>query len=123
MELSTRLCDPFSPAQPELLQATLHVLQTTLLNCWPRISQSIYYVEIIRALSLCWTNIKDEENDNNVMNLSSKFTEIKEQVRVNARILIECLKGKVNFEMVLAPVFNAEPGLREVFAVTVEAEL
>lgn len=56
------MTDPFGLARPQAVTAAAKALNATLINCWPRITESGNIGELVRILSICWLNL-DSGND------------------------------------------------------------
>ena len=94
---------------PTLLSATLTTLQTIIENCWPRLSDPRHKIEIITSLVACWTNISQiPEGD-------FKAVGVKDHIFVTGRLFVRAIEGEVNVKEELEPLFDMDPGLREVF--------
>ncbi|KAI2619215.1 hypothetical protein GGR54DRAFT_647913 [Hypoxylon sp. NC1633] len=75
--VSEIMADPFGTKHPPTLHSALNLLQAILSACWPRIPH--HCDEIIKALTLCWLNIDDEESfqagDPNATALKARLAE------------------------------------------------
>ncbi|KAI0165001.1 hypothetical protein GGR57DRAFT_497871 [Xylariaceae sp. FL1272] len=58
--ISELLCDPFGTKYPPTLLAAIHLLQTVLQNCWPRMSY--YCNEVIKVTMVCYLNVAEEDS-------------------------------------------------------------
>ena len=58
--LSKILTDPFGPSHPSLLLAAAKATQSTVANCWPRMTESVHRIELVKALTLCWTTVNGD---------------------------------------------------------------
>jgi hypothetical protein len=54
------LTDSFALAYPPAVLAAAKALNTTILNCWPRIEGTQHAEQIIHIISITWTNIQDQ---------------------------------------------------------------
>jgi hypothetical protein len=54
------LTDPFLANQTRCLMAVLDELQSTTVQCWPRISH--YLADVVEFVSLCWENLGGSES-------------------------------------------------------------
>jgi hypothetical protein len=59
---SEMLSDPFAAGYPEYFLAAIRGLQATMRNCWPRISTPHHQGEILKALTLGWLSLQDDES-------------------------------------------------------------
>jgi Tti2 family len=66
--LRNLLMDPFGTAAPELIEATLDAMATTLHYCAPRI-EAKWWVECLRGLVGCWCNVIDDDEESTKTNL------------------------------------------------------
>lgn len=53
------MTDPFAVAHPPAILAASKALNTTLANCWPRISETQHAGQVMRMIILCWLNLHD----------------------------------------------------------------
>jgi hypothetical protein len=112
--LITTLTDPFAPSRPSLLLAAVKTLQTTILNCWPRLSQERHRIEIISTLVLCWTNICQASQAD-----QHSLEEVKRELKIAGRMLVRAVEGDrdswLEMKRELGEVFEVDEGLRDVF--------
>ncbi|TVY54403.1 hypothetical protein LCER1_G003877 [Lachnellula cervina] len=106
--LSTTLTDPFAPSNPPLLLSAIRALQTVLLNCWPRISEPKYKMEIIKALSVCWKDISDSED-------RGRLEEVQKELRVAGRLFVNAVEGAVDIRVELEPLVEVNKGVGVMF--------
>jgi len=110
--LTTVLTDPFGPARPSLLLSGMKTLQAVILNCWPRIAlDKGHRMEVVKMLVLCWKNLSEGEEDGKEKGLD----EVKEELKVAGKLLVGAVEKEVDFRTELMPLFEADPGLVEVF--------
>lgn len=115
--LTTTLTDPFAPTHPTLLSTTLTTLQAIIENCWPRLSEPRHKIEIITSLVTCWTNIfQVPEGD-------FKAAGVKDQILVAGTMFVRAVEGEVDVKDELEPLFERDPGLREVFGMVERKDL
>lgn len=106
--LSSILCNPFSTVQLQIVLTSLKALQTTMLTCWPRISEPHHYREVVQALSFCWISIESvKESDAEAVGF---------ELRVCGKILQCCVSEIVDLDSELLPLFQVEPALELLFA-------
>ncbi|OTB14123.1 hypothetical protein K445DRAFT_23904 [Daldinia sp. EC12] len=111
--LSEIMTDPFGTKHPPTLASGTELLQTILLNCWPRIPY--YCNEIVKMLMLCWLNIEDEES---FARDSPIAQELKYGLSQTATLLSAIMKAaKVNFGERVDPLVEKEPRLGKLFSV------
>jgi hypothetical protein len=108
--LSATLTDPFGPSHPDLLLLAAMALQTTILNCWPRMGESFHRLEIVKTLALCWTIINEDASQPNV-----KLDKVKDELRQSTVILIEAVEGFVDIKAEIAPLLDVDSTLRDLF--------
>lgn len=53
------MTDPFAVVHPPAILSASKALNATLLNCWPRLSDSGHAGQIMRIIVLCWLNLHD----------------------------------------------------------------
>ncbi|TVY37373.1 CCA tRNA nucleotidyltransferase, mitochondrial [Lachnellula occidentalis] len=108
--LSTTLTDPFAPSNPPLLLSAIRALQTVLLNCWPRISEPKYKMKIIKALSVCWTDVSASED-------RGRLEEVQKDLKVAGRLLVSAVGGGVNVRAELRPLVEVNKDVGIMFGV------
>ncbi|KAK6953908.1 hypothetical protein Daesc_003870 [Daldinia eschscholtzii] len=109
--LSEIMTDPFGTKHPPTLVSGTKLLQTILLNCWPRIPY--YCNEIVKMLMLCWLNIEDEES---FARGSPTAHELKSKLSQTATMLSAIMKAaNVNFRERVDPLVEREPRLGKLF--------
>ena len=103
--ISTILEDPFTIA--ELLHATIKTLEAILINAWPRISEPVHYMVILKSLVICWTNLRDQ-----------KERKVKEDLKKVSLLLVNIVSTE-NKEVITHQVdalVAAHPTLNELFS-------
>lgn len=70
------LTDAFALAYAPAVLAAAKALNTTIINCWPRIVGTPHAEQIINIVSRAWTNIQDSANDNTTKELESLSKEL-----------------------------------------------
>lgn len=110
--LSATLCDPFSTADPSLLLAAIELGQQTILSCWPRISEAVYLNELIKALTLCWTSIADDE-----LKGDSRLESVKHELLATSTLLLRSVESRVDIERILSPLLENNLSLGELFPI------
>ncbi|KAL1841849.1 hypothetical protein VTJ49DRAFT_6526 [Mycothermus thermophilus] len=114
--LSSIMTDPFAPAAPATLLATIKALQAVLANCWPRIPGSVWQDEIINALVLCWLHVAEY---NRRANNDETYSQIERDLLVTARALASVLKtAETDLASHTKPLVEKEPRLAKLFAVS-----
>lgn len=58
---SEMLSDPFAPRYPEYLFAAIRGLQAVMRNCWPRVATPHHQGEVLKALTLGWLSLQDDD--------------------------------------------------------------
>ena len=112
--ISTVLTDPFGPSRPSLLLEATKTLQSIILNCWPRMTEPVHRIEIIKALTLCWRRVTEDYVEHSDVD-TQLLHKIKEQLKVAGKLLVKSVEGEMDIGDELEPLFKADPGLREVF--------
>ncbi|RDW80823.1 hypothetical protein BP5796_05521 [Coleophoma crateriformis] len=123
--LSTILSNPFSSAQPTLSRQAIITLQTLILNCWPRMTEPMHRVEIIKVLVLCWNTLEAEQHEEggtNEMEQGQREREkMKEEIKIAGRLLVasvSCVEEenrKVDIREELTPLMKVDAGVPEIF--------
>jgi len=85
-------------------------LQTILLNCWPRISEPKYKIEIIKALSVCWKDVSDSED-------MGRLEEVQQELKMAGRLFVNAVEGDVNIRAELRPLVEVNRGVGIMFGV------
>lgn len=123
--ISTALMDPFTP--PSLLQTALEALSSVIQNAWPRISEPAHRRGILMALVICWKNLETPLGDGYKISENSEkrprqvaeevgFENTKGELRKVGKLFVAVVQGQVDMKTELKPLIEAQPGLREVFA-------
>jgi hypothetical protein len=60
--LSSIIGDPFAPSAPSLTVSAIEALQAVITNTWPRLIDGKYWIEIMRAISVCWVVTNDADD-------------------------------------------------------------
>ncbi|RFU26613.1 hypothetical protein B7463_g9729, partial [Scytalidium lignicola] len=124
--LSSVLIDPFGTSRPSLLLAGIKALQTTILNCWPRMSETVHRIETIKAISLCWNTIIENERenpmgpDNEAKNQNMELEEVKKELKLSGRMLVKAIEGRFDIKTELQPLLRADSSLVDVFDVEIK---
>jgi hypothetical protein len=106
--LSGKLTDPFAPSYPKLLLEAAKTTQSVIANCWPRMTESVHRIELIKAITVCWTLV-DEEIAN------AELEAVREELRISSLMLVKSVEGKLDIEQELRPLIGASPRLRGLF--------
>jgi len=114
--LSSILTEPFGGLHLSLLLTSVKTLERVILNCWPRMTQAVYRIEIIKALALCWSVVTEDDitrpaHDGKVLE------SVKGELRITGRMLMNSVNGKLNIMNELEPLIRADPTLTQVFYV------
>jgi hypothetical protein len=72
--LSNILAEPLGLAYPPLMVAATKVLQSVVLNAWPRVK--VYRGEILRGVTLAWLRCCDEEGKEGVVEVWKELREV-----------------------------------------------
>ena len=108
--LSTTLTDPFATSRPSLLLIAVKTIRTTILNCWPRISEPRHRIEITSAIALSWTNVSQSTTED-----FQSLEEIRRELSVAGKLLVRAVRGEVDIRKELEPLFAVNDGLRQIF--------
>lgn len=54
--------NPFAALAPPTLSAAISCLQSTIANCWPRLTTPAYQSEIIKMLVMCYLTVHDDKD-------------------------------------------------------------
>ncbi|OBT72381.1 hypothetical protein VF21_07477 [Pseudogymnoascus sp. 05NY08] len=113
--LSAVLADPFAPSNPALLLRGIKTVQTTILNCWPILSEEHHRVQIVKALSICWINLTEEIMNSASENAKHELDQLKQELQVSAALLYKSTGGTTGQQTALTDVVNAYPDLSNLF--------
>ncbi|KAJ6787317.1 hypothetical protein PWT90_09132 [Aphanocladium album] len=80
------LTDAFALAYAPAVVAAATALNTTILNCWPRMVGTPHAEQVINIVSRCWTNIHDAGNDNISSDLNILTEELKKTMTLLAAL-------------------------------------
>lgn len=103
------LTDPFASAAPELQQLATKSLGVVMANCWPRLMQSPYQDELIKAVVVCFLNTHDELKSNEELKVTEDSL-----IRI-ATILCITAGDKNSLRSKVEPLIDKEPVLAELF--------
>jgi hypothetical protein len=117
--LSTVLTDPFGAARPSLLLAAMKALQVTMMNCWPRMSEPVHRMEIIKALVLCWRAVGDDVER---QTREKMLSDVRDELKITGRLLVTAVEEEVDIRSDLEPLVNADPGIRVLFGIETAKE-
>jgi hypothetical protein len=113
--LSTVLMDPFAPSDPPLLLEGIKAIQTTILNCWPILSEEQYHVQIVKALSICWINLIDEIKNDSSEDIKLGLDQLKLELQVSAALLCKSTEGTAGQITGITHLINIYPELSSLF--------
>jgi hypothetical protein len=103
--LSAILEDPFTAAA--LLRTSIKTLEATILNAWPRISEPVHRMTILKSLVLCWNNVTKSEVSEDVTAALTKVANL--FVKVVEKNDEAGIKGDI------AKLVQADPRLEKLF--------
>lgn len=107
------MTDSFALAYPPAVVAAAKALNTTILNCWPRIVVISHAEQIIHIISIAWTNMQNHKADEHQSELSSLEKELTRTSELLAAVWRE--NKQVPPEKLLSLV-EKEPQLQPLFA-------
>lgn len=107
--------DPFAASNPALLLRGIKTIQTTILNCWPILSEEHHRVQIIKALSICWINLTEEITNSGSQDVKRGLGQLKQELQISAALLCRCTGGTVGQVTALTDVVNVYPDLTNLF--------
>ncbi|KFY65185.1 hypothetical protein V496_02761 [Pseudogymnoascus sp. VKM F-4515 (FW-2607)] len=113
--LSAVLVDPFAPSNPALLLRGIKTIQTTILNCWPILSEEHHRVQIVKALSICWINLTEEITNSGSEDVKRGLDQLKQELQISAALLCSSTGGTVGQVTALTDVINVYPDLTNLF--------
>jgi hypothetical protein len=109
------LVDPFAPSNPTLLLRGIKTIQTTILNCWPILSEEHHRVQIVKALSICWINLTEEIMNSGREDVKHKLDGLKQELQISAALLCKSTGGTAGQVTALRDIVNIYPGLSDLF--------
>ena len=107
------MMDPFGPASPATLHSALVALQAVLANAWPRLSDSPWREEILKALVFCWLNVRSDENPGATGDRAKLESEL---VKTASMLSAVTKTAQVSLATLAAPLVSREPSLAPLFA-------
>lgn len=110
------LSDPFGPAHLSLLLMALKVTKSSILNCWPRMTEPYHRMELVKALTLSWTTINKESSIAGRQN-DSQISAVKKELKVAAMLLIKSVKGRIDVKAELEPLLQVDPCIHNLFSI------
>ncbi|OAA51101.1 hypothetical protein BBO_01048 [Beauveria brongniartii RCEF 3172] len=108
------LADAFALAHPAAVIAAAQALNTTILNCWPRIVGTPHAEQILNVVSRCWINIHDSDNDRNGSELEMLVKELKKTMTLMASLWKDSDEPMPTEK--LSQVVRKAPNLKPLFA-------
>ncbi|KAM3507375.1 hypothetical protein MY10362_001828 [Beauveria mimosiformis] len=108
------LADAFALAHPAAVIAAAQALNTTILNCWPRIVGTPHAEQILNVVSRCWINIHDSDNNRNGSELEMLVKELKKTMTLMASLWKESDEPMPTEK--LSQVVRKAPNLKPLFA-------
>ena len=112
--LNTLLMDTFAPTSPANLLQAIKVLQATVTNCWPVLSEDRHRIELVRAMTVCWLHVNDElANSGSQRNL--QLGEAQQQLKTTAALLSKAMPADSEFQNDVLRLLKAEPKLAALF--------
>lgn len=117
--LAVIMTDPFGPANPSLLVVTVKAIQCVILNCWPRMTENVHRIELVKALALCWINIKNDNTEHIVsqtIDNQDGFAGIEHEMKIAAQLLVNSVHGKIDMNE-LEPLRASDKRLAELFPI------
>lgn len=118
--LSSTLTDPFGTSHPELLLVAVQATKMVIINCWPRMTESMYRIEFIKSLTLCWTAIQEDARPSD-MSHQKCLEVVQEELKMTAAILVKSVNHQLNMKDELDPVLHASSNLSSLFGMVEEA--
>ncbi|KFY43860.1 hypothetical protein V495_03711 [Pseudogymnoascus sp. VKM F-4514 (FW-929)] len=113
--LSAVLVDPFAPSNPTLLLRGIKTIQTTILNCWPILSEEHHRVQIVKALSICWINLTEEIMNSGREDIKHGLDGLKQELQISAALLCKSAGGTTAQVTAITDIVNIYPGLSDLF--------
>ncbi|KFY88970.1 hypothetical protein V500_06019 [Pseudogymnoascus sp. VKM F-4518 (FW-2643)] len=113
--LSAVLVDPFAPSNPALLLRGIKTIQTTILNCWPILSEEHHRVQIVKSLSICWINLTEEIMCSGSEDVKHGLDQLKQELQISAALLCRSTGGTAGQVTALVDVVNVYPDLSNLF--------
>lgn len=102
--------DTFAPTSPANLLQVIKVLQATVTNCWPVLSEDRHRIELVRAMTVCWLHVNDElVSSGSQKNL--QLGEAQQQLKTTAALLSKAMPAGSEFENDVLRLVTAEPKL------------
>jgi hypothetical protein len=77
-------------------------------------AESIHRIELVKALTLCWTAINTDIRFNNEAN-NAELEGIRQELQVAGMTLVKTAIGKLDITEELKPLIQADPSLRSLF--------
>lgn len=112
--LSKILTDPFGPSHPSLLLAAAKAAKTTVANCWPRMTESVHRIELVKALTLCWATINEDVSMKDEAR-SLELERIKQELQLAGSTLASSVLGELDMAEELQPLLHVDPSLSSLF--------
>lgn len=106
--------DPFALSNPGLLLQGIKTTQTTILNCWPVISEEQHRLELIRALSVCWVMMAEEVRNNDAEQ-TPELSALTREMKIAALLLQKSVEGTVDLRTEIISLISLYPSISDLF--------
>lgn len=106
--------DPFAPSNPGLLLQGIKATQTTILNCWPVMSEEQHRLELIKTLSVCWVTVAEEVRNNDVEQ-RPELGALTREMKIAALLLLKSVEGTVDLRTEITSLISLHPGISDLF--------
>jgi hypothetical protein len=84
-------------------------------------TESIHRIELVKALTLCWSAVNTDLRSNNE-GTNSELDGVKKELQIAAMTLVKAVVGKVDILEELQPLIQVDPSLRSLFGLEATLE-
>ncbi|PMD29993.1 hypothetical protein L207DRAFT_642083 [Hyaloscypha variabilis F] len=120
--LSAVLCDPFATSDEDLMLEGVKALKVAVLNCWPRLGEEGWRVEVVRCCVVGWKGVCEAlGGEGKGREDGDELRKIQEEIKVAGRLLVKAVAvhEEVDFATELRPLIEVDAKLVEdVFGIT-----
>ncbi|EKD21679.1 uncharacterized protein L3040_004901 [Drepanopeziza brunnea f. sp. 'multigermtubi'] len=107
------LAQAFCVPRYDLIQQALRTLQVVILNCWARIGEEAWRIEVVRMLVVC----KETVHVFQLGREDVRMARLWESMAVVGRLLVRAVEGRVDMREELRPLVEADAEVGEVFGI------
>jgi len=97
-----------------MLLAAVRAIESIILASWPRMTADVYRLELVKALSLCWTTL-GEEHAATFEQSGTQLKNLQHELKIAGKLLAKAVEGELDFGEEIRPLTQLDPSLKDVF--------